>query len=603
MKTFFTIAALFFVNSLFSQNTFLEAVRIGALQNEDVVESVIEVKDGFIGSGYSAPSAMSLYKIDFNGQLIWAKKINSEHSANNSDYSLAITKTYDGGFAIAGVLGLGSSDYGQMCILKFDDNGSFQWTKQYDEGFGSYGRRLLQTDDNGFFFAGGYRYSFTSGVNLGYLIKTDSAGNLKWSKKFPDVTSFEDLKKTKDNNYILLAGKTIIKIDTAGNILWSKTFTGPANEIDFGSNTILSVTDGGYLITGDAEFSGDYKTDGFIIRLDSLGNVLWAKLVDAGYLELYTAIETKTKDFIITGRRIDEDNNYHYYSIKVNSSGTLVWTKDLSGADMVDYFHDLIATSDNGYLGVCTSLYGRRNFVKFDSEFNICEPTQSLGSMKGFTVSNKNTTISNASGNTLTYTHPATISSAGSATNICSALPVTLAAFNAVLQKKSVQIYWTTAMETNTSYFNIQLSTNGINFSNITKVIATGNSNSVHNYAYSDLNVAEIISANTVYYRLQTVDKDGSIALSKIVPVKLNTKTITLFLLNNPVRDKLSARIINYNGIADVRIYDVAGKQLHNKTAAANADIIINTAALKAGMYLLQINADGLLLRQKFVKE
>ena len=50
MKTFFTIAALFFVNSLFSQYIFSESVSIN---DEDKVSSVIEVKDGFIGTGYT----------------------------------------------------------------------------------------------------------------------------------------------------------------------------------------------------------------------------------------------------------------------------------------------------------------------------------------------------------------------------------------------------------------------------------------------------------------------------------------------------------------------------------------------------------------------
>src|SRR4051794_4441127 len=97
MRTFLLIPALFLVSQVFSQKTFLQAVRIGALENEDVVESVIEVKDGFIGTGYSDQS-ISLYKIDFNGQLIWGKKI-------NYGYGLSIVKTHDDGFAIAGDAG------------------------------------------------------------------------------------------------------------------------------------------------------------------------------------------------------------------------------------------------------------------------------------------------------------------------------------------------------------------------------------------------------------------------------------------------------------------------------------------------------------------
>ena len=611
MRTFLLIPALFLASSLFSQKTFLEYVHV-ATMGDNIVNSVIEVKDGFIGTCYSYEYInsnepfMSLCKIDFNGQFIWGKMTSCRDGK-------AIVKTHDSGFAIAGELVDGSGVY-QICVLKFDANGLLQWTKQYNEGPGSTAWKLLETDDNGFLIAG--EIDLAPYTSLGYLIKTDSIGNLKWSKKFPDISRVADLKKTTDNNYILLANNInniIIKIDTAGNILWSKTFMGPVNQRYYTSHTILSVTDGGYLITGYEEFYGDDAVYGFIFRLDSLGNVLWSKLVDAGYLELYNAIETTKKDFILTGIRIARDSNYNYnyyhYFIKVSSSGALVWTKELPSAGpqeyvFDDYINDLIATSDSGYLGVCTGSYLRPNFIKFDSAFNTCEPTQTLGSMKDFTVSYSNTTISNVAGNAVTYTNPVTISSEGYVDNICSVLPVTLAAFNASLQKKSVLVQWQTATETNTSYFNIQRSTNGINFSDIARLTATGNSNSAHDYSYSDWNIAESTSAKTVYYRLQSVDNDGSSALSKIVPVKMNTKTTALLLLPNPVKDKLSARITNYSGNADVRIYDVAGKQVYTKTAAAdNADIIISTVTLKAGTYLLQITAGELLLTQKFVKE
>ena len=169
MKTFFTIAALFFVNSLFSQYIFSESVGIN---DEDEVSSVIEVKDGFIGTGHTEKYShgyqkISLYKIGFNGQFIWGKEINSGNNIYNYENGSVIIKTHDNGFAITGTVGVDAN--GQICILKFDENGLLKWTKQYAESSGTNGNKLVQTDDNGFLIAGGY--STNANGSLAYLIK------------------------------------------------------------------------------------------------------------------------------------------------------------------------------------------------------------------------------------------------------------------------------------------------------------------------------------------------------------------------------------------------------------------------------------------------
>lgn len=79
---------------------------------------------------------------------------------------------------------------------------------------------------------------------------------------------------------------------------------------------------------------------------------------------------------------------------------------------------------------------------------------------------------------------------------------------------------------TDTAYFNIQRSINGTEFINVDKTNAVGNGNNKYNYTDEVAN----INTKAVYYRLQSIDKDGSYTYSKILPVILNIKPPTFHI-------------------------------------------------------------------------
>ena len=99
--------------------------------------------------------------------------------------------------------------------------------------------------------------------------------------------------------------------------------------------------------------------------------------------------------------------------------------------------------------------------------------------------------------------------------------PINLTTFTGNKIEKNVQLNWTTATEKNNSHFNIQRSNDGLNFENITKVMGKGNSSSINNYFYTDVNVPN----NNLYYRLQQVDVDGKSTLSAVILIKYEKKS------------------------------------------------------------------------------
>lgn len=111
-------------------------------------------------------------------------------------------------------------------------------------------------------------------------------------------------------------------------------------------------------------------------------------------------------------------------------------------------------------------------------------------------------------GNDGTVNGPAIINSSG-------ILPVTLVFFKEDKDTEGVNLLWGTATEENADFFQIERSIKGISFEKIGKVNASGNSNQLINYNFTD----EKPFQGKNYYRLKTVDYDGSYEYSKIISV------------------------------------------------------------------------------------
>jgi len=95
-------------------------------------------------------------------------------------------------------------------------------------------------------------------------------------------------------------------------------------------------------------------------------------------------------------------------------------------------------------------------------------------------------------------------------------LPVKFIGFSVSLQDHNAVIQWATAEEINSSYFELQRSNNGSDWSTIANITAAGNTTLTHSYSYTDKN----ISGNLVYYRIKQVDIDGKFIVTPVRKLK-----------------------------------------------------------------------------------
>ena len=178
-------------------------------------------------------------------------------------------------------------------------------------------------------------------------------------------------------------------------------------------------------------------------------------------------------------------------------------------------------------------------------------------------------------------------------------LPVTFTAFTGRQDGNSVVLEWATASENNNNYFEIERSTDGINFVTIGYVDGAGNSSSLLNYEFTD-NAPE---QGQVYYRLSQVDFDGKREFAdKVVAVLYTGSEIeNLTIVPNPTDGLFRVSVTGSMAGGRIELLSQAGKMIRI-VDVESYDATIDISDLPSGMYVLRFVTDTKVLQQKVVK-
>ncbi|RZJ58246.1 MAG: T9SS type A sorting domain-containing protein [Hymenobacter sp.] len=177
-------------------------------------------------------------------------------------------------------------------------------------------------------------------------------------------------------------------------------------------------------------------------------------------------------------------------------------------------------------------------------------------------------------------------------------LPVSLVAFTAKRVGENALITWATAMERDNRGFEVEVSTDGINFRTLGFVASNSpDSNKRLEYTFSD---AEANKSGIRYYRLHQLDISGKDDYSPVRAVSFAAAGEGIAALSaypNPFSsDEIKLALQSSEaGQASLRVTDLTGRPVSNQTFAAVKGVtevsIDKAAQLAAGSYLAQITA------------
>ena len=185
--------------------------------------------------------------------------------------------------------------------------------------------------------------------------------------------------------------------------------------------------------------------------------------------------------------------------------------------------------------------------------------------------------------------------------DLSAVLPLTLINFTATKKDNNAVLNWQTANEINTAYFNVERSSDAINFTAVGKVTAKRNSGLQNDYSYTD----DIAALNTgkVYYRLQMMDADGKFTNSRIAYITINAGGVQIVMYPNPAHNYFV--IGHYENLdthnARIVIRDATGRMIIDQKFNNTTEQKINITSLSKGIYMVSVVTTKLVCTQKLL--
>lgn len=254
------------------------------------------------------------------------------------------------------------------------DSGILQTNHSFSDTSSSYyvgwSNSLNKLNTGGFIFGGSYSKDT---VKMGYLAKLNSVGDTVWLKRYGTPSTSNNVlrqaRQTSDGGIIAVGSHAfrgqrsdgwLIKTDSAGNVLWDRKYSvsiGTLEELV----SVQETSDGGFILGGiEQEFPNNPNTrnnDPILIKVDSMGNQQWRYRYDTPYDdEMAYCIQTFDGNYVCSG-------SYNYsippglilgraMLFKVSSSGQFMWKKEYGPIKNRNAFYVVKELADRSLIAV-----------------------------------------------------------------------------------------------------------------------------------------------------------------------------------------------------------------------------------------------------------
>ena len=275
---------------------------------------VSKVSDGFIavGSYVYEEKQLSLntrdgliVKYDLDGNFLWSKNY---QVLGDTEFKKILV--VDDGFIVVGQsiyenMEIGNHQNGGGIIVKYDFDGKFIWTNNFGGNKSGIFESIVKVDD-------GYIVCGKDATNYGMLVKFDNEGNRLWVKNYAntDTIGFSDIKLKDDKLYIASSYNSSNEKDEDDNIIYN--YDACIFVYDLNGELLNKITFGG---SSDDRFNS-------LVLLDD-------KIITVGY--------TKSNDIKLDGLKYKE-NMTESFIIEYDYDGEILKSNVYGGSknDILD---------------------------------------------------------------------------------------------------------------------------------------------------------------------------------------------------------------------------------------------------------------------------
>ncbi|MGE4541865.1 MAG: T9SS type A sorting domain-containing protein [Bacteroidales bacterium] len=341
-----------------------------------------------------------VYHIDRKGNLLW-KRI---YGGSNGEYPGDILSDKQGNYYVSIKTFSNDGDVqsvyhggGDRWIVKIDIEGNILWERCYGGSGEEYAARLkLLSDGNILAYS-----ATTSGdgdvpVNYGYLdnwlLIINPDGEILQSRVFGNIgqNNIFDITETRDGGFFFATKASevegmvegdyhggqddvwAVKLDAGLEIEWQKLYGGSGS--DYGMQGVIELENGYIFLAltkspNDGDVWGYHygdKPDIWVVRIDSIGNILWQKCLGGSNYDYPMAgiYQMEDSSFMVVAETWSSDGDvqgYHHggssgnsaYDIwmsRLSADGELLWSRCFGGAGSEWPAFNVLQLADDNWL-------------------------------------------------------------------------------------------------------------------------------------------------------------------------------------------------------------------------------------------------------------
>jgi len=240
-----------------------------------------------------------------------------------------------------------------VCVMVIPQIVHADWSRTYGEDQDDFGYSMDYTYDDCYIVLGRTESVGGGGV---WLLKVDSTGDTVWTRTYEG--SGVCVAETLDKGFIFIGGSRLLKTDSVGDSIWSREYNGLG---EFGGSFVQETSDGNYVITGWTRHPDSNDTDFLLLKVDSLGDSLWARVWGSEDDDWGNCVrESSDGGYVVTGCYYAFEGLWgaEVFWSKYDKDGTLIW-RDLEGKSM-DYAYEGLSiqlAQNGGYInsGQCNA--------------------------------------------------------------------------------------------------------------------------------------------------------------------------------------------------------------------------------------------------------
>ena len=158
--------------------------------------------------------------------------------------------------------------------------------------------------------------------------KIDRFGTLIWSQTYDDYSTLYAVSKVSSGGYIAVGEQNlnqgyVVRTNASGTMTWDATFGG-SNVDTFWD--VVEASDGGFIMVGTSNSTGtNGSNDLWVVKVNSSGSHVWTKFYGGTSADEGYGVDLLSNGKIaIVGRKTVSSDHYGYLA-QLNSSGVLEW--------------------------------------------------------------------------------------------------------------------------------------------------------------------------------------------------------------------------------------------------------------------------------------